>query len=360
MKILLVEDDQQTIETCKESASLYENDSIEIVSITSLSDNLIEFIGKVDFAIVDMTLNGDGQAGNTIINRMNTICSRIPTVIYTGTPDECDNENVLKVFKKTEKCNEIFDFLYPIYQTGITEIIGHKGYLEKIINKYYQEVFIQQKELWIEKTTKVDPGIVKKALLRSSIYHIEELLNDPYDKALLEEFYVINFDTYLKPGQLFKKKDDSKYFILLTPACDLVERTDKQRNQKYSIDNLTFCEIESIEKIGYKECSSDDKTMNKEKRESAEKRFSNLGQYYQWLPPYGKVFKGGVVNFEKVFSEPINKIDHEFEKLKIKVADPYIKNIVSRFSSCFARQGQPDLMISLYSDKIVKIEKVNE
>ena len=53
------------------------------------------------------------------------------------------------------------------------------------------------------------------------------------------------------------------------------------------------------------------------------------------------MFDDSLVNFRKVKNIPYEEIDAHFTNL-CKTAYPYTKDILSRFSTYYSRQGQPD------------------
>ena len=71
---------------------------------------------------------------------------------------------------------------------------------------------------------------------------------------------------------------------------------------------------------------------------------NNHTDYYHWLPKTD-FFEGGVINFRKL--KTVNEVDfdEQFETPSIQISTFFVKDIVSRFSSYYARQGQPDIDI---------------
>ena len=64
--------------------------------------------------------------------------------------------------------------------------------------------------------------------------------------------------------------------------------------------------------------------------------------YYHWLPETN-FFKGGILNFRKLKTLNKDDFDEKFGKPTIQISPSFVKDIVSRFSSFYARQGQPDI-----------------
>ena len=128
-------------------------------------------------------------------------------------------------------------------------------------------------------------------------------------------------------GSIVKTSDKS--FIVLSPACDLVPRGE---NGVPNTDQILLVEIESVDKVL-------DGSQNKGKVSDL---CSNKRTYYHWLPKTN-FFEGGILNFRKLTTFHKEDFDKDFEKPTIQISPFFIKDIVSRFSSYYARQGQPDI-----------------
>lgn len=148
-------------------------------------------------------------------------------------------------------------------------------------------------------------------------------------------------------GSILKLKNEERYFILISPACDLVKRKNGNRN----VDVLTLCEINNIEKHGLQLKSDNENGLGKDKQQLTTALFSNSKNRYHWIPELGD-FKGGLLDFTKTISIEEKEYAKEYTLLEIRISPPYIKNILSRFSSYYARQGQPDLDVGSYINKL--------
>jgi hypothetical protein len=74
------------------------------------------------------------------------------------------------------------------------------------------------------------------------------------------------------------------------------------------------------------------------------RRNNSLELYLHWLPGTLE-FKGGFLNFRKITTITVDEYNSSYEKLFIQIAPSFIKDIISRFSSFYARQGQPNIDI---------------
>ena len=54
-------------------------------------------------------------------------------------------------------------------------------------------------------------------------------------------------------------------------------------------------------------------------------------------------FAGGFIDFADISIVPEENINTQYEIMKLRISEPFMKNISGRFSSYFGRQGQPDL-----------------
>ena len=86
-----------------------------------------------------------------------------------------------------------------------------------------------------------------------------------------------------------------------------------------------------------------DKVLNGSKKKSKVNELcSNKRIYYHWLPKTN-FFDGGILNFRKLTTYNKGDFDKNFGKPTIQISPFFVKDIVSRFSSYYARQGQPDI-----------------
>ncbi len=346
MNILLVEDDNESVKACQEFAAL-DDRGINIEVANTIETAKMYLNKNIDTAIVDIKLGNKSDAGNSVIDEINALSLRIPTVIHTGTPSNV-TASALKVFTRGENTyEEIFDYLFDVYNTGITELLGRKGIFEQVINNFYSTTFIKSKDSWIRKCSEYTPELVKKSLIRTLIYYIDDSLNDDSGKTFYEEFYLTCLDDDIHTGSIAKENETGKCYIVVSPACDLVKREEGIRN----VDIITLCEIDTIEEHGYTFKEANDKNLGKDKIKSVTSLLSNSKNRYHWLPEVSE-YKGGLIDFTKTASIKESDFFNRYNLLSIRVSPPYIKNILSRFSSYYARQGQPDLNVDEYVNKL--------
>ena len=124
-------------------------------------------------------------------------------------------------------------------------------------------------------------------------------------------------------------KIDEQSFVVLSPACDLVPRGE---NGVRNTDYILLVEIESVDKV----------LGGSKSKGRVRELCTNKRDYYHWLPKTD-FFEGGILNFRKLTTLDKDDFDEKFGKPTIQISPSFVKDIVSRFSSYYARQGQPDI-----------------
>ena len=388
MTLILIEDNDDETQSCQNAVNDFNDDHkvkgwcIQLephTNIESASEALES--SYFDGAIIDMKLADSGDEGNQALDVIRQHLKRIPVAIYTGTPDVADNSDdipLIDVFKKGDATYEqlIYKF-WDIYNTGLTKIMGGKGQIEQSLSQIFikhllpkisPKPTVSEKSNWVSYAEE-DPDNTEKALLRHTLNHLIHELYKSSENCYPEEMYIhlpnleqdqVKVDT----GCILQNKDNNKFYIVLSPACDLAEREEGVCNT----DRALLVEIQMLEDI-----LSDDyfisnchngkklkkrylKSNSEPPREYLSKQQDNdlikyqrntKNLYYCWLPKTSCFNNGAVINFRRVSTYSQEELDESFNSPVIQVASPFLKDIISRFSSYYARQGQPDININL-------------
>lgn len=357
-KLLLVEDDAREIDTFTATLERYRLENkknIDYEVVKNLEESISKLDNSFDGAIIDIKLNGDENAGNKVLDVVSAKF-RIPVAVYTGTPDNVDISRIdWKRFQRGVGYDQPLNFLFEIYDTGITRILGGRGEIEQKMNQIFWNNALKHLENW--KLHKSKGKDTEKALLRFIINHITELLDDDVEKYFPEEMYIdppVILDK-LKTGSVLKKKAGQNSFVVLSPACDI-----EMRNGKFKTNSILVCAIEDLETTLFEMAKkstnteileSDNGTAKADKLsriEKAKKRHLKEDVstnakllYLHYLPPT-KHFSGGVINFRKIETLHPDAFSDTFEKPFMQISAAFLKDIVARFSSYYARQGQPE------------------
>ena len=284
---------------------------------------------------------------------------RIPSVILTATPANINSDyGPIKIYKKGDLCagyEDILNYLYEIYNTGLTRIMGGRGVFEKTLNKVFLESLCKNEQInkWIE-YGKNDQNRTERALMRHTLNHLLNALDDNmYDnqnnrltenneediiKNFPEEMYLYPIsEEIIKTGSIITHKNGEEKYVIMTPACDLAKR----KSGDFKTDNILLVEIDKKEMVIN---SALVEIVKKHKKGNKLNSIfgNNHTDYYHWLANTD-FFEGGFLNFRKLLT--INKDDFEqlYRPLKIQISQAFVKDIVARFSSYYARQGQPDI-----------------
>jgi hypothetical protein len=334
LKLMLVEDDDQDCKTCLDSCKVYQNKTnrkIDIIVCKDIDEAVKSLDNTYDGAIIDLKIGKDGEGGNKISSNIIASFFRVPIIIFTATPGNASDEfEYVEICKKGEvEYSAIFDKFIEIYDTGMTKILGGRGEIEKTLGRVFQKNFLPQRDAWI-KYGKKDPARTEKSILRHTLNHLLLLL-DEEELFFPEEVYIYPpLSDQLYTGSIIKKMAETgekSSFVILTPACDLVIRKDGD----FKTERILLVEI-------------DDHELYNEKGK-IKKRFNNsLELYLHWLPETLK-FRGGFLNFRKITTITADEYNNSYGKPFIQIAPSFIKDIVSRFSSFYARQGQPNIDI---------------
>ncbi len=365
-KILLVEDTESDIEICRSSAKVYglQNSlKLDIVTAKTLAEAKEKIDNSFDGAIVDLKLSNEKpDEGVNFIQELKTIF-RIPVVIFTGTPANAGEESKhIRVYKKGEvEYAHLFERILSTYKTGVTRILGGRGIIEETINKVFWNSILPSIENWEAYVTLGKE--TEKALLRFTINHLLEILEET-DPCYPEEMYIHPLsEERFKTGQIIKKREGD-YFIILSPACDLVVHKGNLKTEM-----ILVCEIErldfslakklkgDIEKNIPEDANEENKQILKQKQDTARFNLYRLtaNSYSNHLHhlPKTTVFKGGFINFRKLNSYKPSDIKRIFEPPVVQISTAFTKDIIARFSSYYARQGQPDFDFDSLSQKLL-------
>ncbi len=328
MKLLLVEDNEQEIATFKATVKRYQREKnrlIELVETTNASDSFKVLDNSFDGALIDLKLGQSGYEGNDIIEKIASTY-RIPVAILTGHPrNAITGISLLRIYVRGETgYDEILDFFFQVYDTGLTKIFGGRGYIEEAMRRIFWRNILPRFSSWQKHVA--NGQTTEKALLRFTVSQLFELLDDDESYFYPEEMYIIpplseNFRT----GSIVKLKELSTWYVILSPACDLVLRADG----KPKTDSILACQIESLSETG----------LNKSVLTGVVK--NSHTPYYHYLPPTEQ-FPPSLINFRKVETFPVLDFSANFEKPFAQISMAFVKDIVARFSSYYSRQGQPD------------------
>lgn len=341
-KFLYVEDSESDIETFEDSITRINQQkdiNIELDIAKTYDDAMSKINCDYDGIIIDMKLD-DGKNGDEVILEFKKVL-RCPTVIYTGTPDSKFQEfEAIKVFTKgNSDIDEVIDEIISQINTGIFNIIGNKGKIEKYLTDFFWDKLYLELEIWKEISENLESS--EEIAFRYTLTHLQDKIDLDIPYYDLHEMYMHNTDERFLTGSILRR--NNKDYIILTPPCDMVIRNDITES---IVVNL--CEIIKLED----EPSIENKTKSKSREKEIEKIVKNTKkENYHWLP-VNQDFEGGLIDFRLISSIKYNELIELYENYEIRVQPYFIKEILRRFSSYYSRQGQPDFKFDEIAEKL--------
>lgn len=361
IKILFVEDNDTPIQTFENELKDFNDDQqtffIEATVIKTYEEAIKILDKSFDAIIMDLALGNDQEAGNKIVKELEELGLRIPILFVSGNHRNVILHPLIINIRARDQDDYETDFhnIVNVYKTGLTNILGGRGEIEKKLSEIFTDTVLPELDIWKHYASiQTEEKHTEKALLRLVVNHLNHLLEEDEIPSYPEEFYIYPVkDDVLRTGTILKSKLTDDYFISLSPACDLA-----QRNGVCKTDRLLIAEIEPIDQIKQivynqfaQQTPGDKKNANITKE--LKKYFSNnFSNYYHSLPKI-KNFIGGFINFRKAQSLTQEDLDSNYDIIKIQVAAPFIKDILSRFSSYYARQGQPVISFESHIQEIL-------
>lgn len=343
LNILLVEDNLGDIGVFKSSLELFDEDNSITTNLQTADsfESALELIKNNEFdgLVIDLSLKNNSQGGKEIINAIiNKYKLTIPIVVYTGTPDEIAEYGYIEIYQKGERAELITEILTDFKKTkecGLNELFNAKGRIQDLLKDVFYRNIYHQKKQWIEYE---DKELVKNAILRHTLNHLTQHIDEANEKYFLEEMYIFPpvSDLY-KTGSIIKDTSNN-YHIILTPACDFAQSKARCVLLAEIIDPNDYVEIylPSTIKQSTRKARLDGIMRNKK-------------QEYHYLPQLND-FNGGFIDFTSIKSYSQDELEKQYGEVKIQISPSFISDILGRFSSYYARQGQPDLY---YNENLV-------
>ena len=366
MKLLIVENELEQVQLYIDVIESYNKTSgIKIIPIPFYTlETGIKALENdyYDAAIIDLklTVNTTELKGLEIVNSIKDKL-RFPVFIVSGSIGQIDiPESAL--FKKRLRdgdFKEILNEIIKIYSTGITKIINNKGIIEEYLNSIFWNHLSNSMDNWIEDVSR-NPDEKQKSLLRYTLMHMQEYIDEDVEKYHPSEFYIVKpIKQNIFTGDIVSYEENR--YIVLTPSCDIVLRLDKTRNTK----RILFCKIKKLsEVINNFGNLKIDTGINNETRKSLNSYISNNSKQNFHFIPKSNLLEAGLIDFQDKLTIPENVVNDLIETEKIirnaTVSMPFLKDIISRYSNYYARQGSPDFNIDEVYKSLFNLSSINQ
>lgn len=351
INIIVIDDDKSQLDRAKYTLDMFNEREADYFFKEHLllnKNGLLEllFDRRIDAIIIDLdwgTLPSEDSEvdGFQLIQQLYQK-TRIPIIVFSGNLARLDStfeeSAIFKKFNRDKSFEDVLNVIKSIYQTGYTSALGNNGAIDIHISDIFWKYFTTNLDEWMY----VPERQQSRSLLRYMINKISEKMSFAEDGSF-DNYNTIEIYTNppiredLFTGDIvFKTENPEVFFYVITPACDIA-------NGK--ADFLTLCSI-SHEYIQ----TTKDLIKNGSNNPDKLKEYTNNKiDRYHLLPP-SRLFIGGLIDFQKIESVNVDAIKENYT-VKASVNVHFSKDIISRFSKYYGKQGQPQLDVN----EIVKI-----
>lgn len=352
INVLIVENDKNDIQAYQDTIKTLNMEFkgkhvIKEVIKTNEKEGLEALQSDWSAAFIDLKLSTQdilsAQEGNNLVSQIYSK-RRFPVYIITNTPGDVSPEFKVSDFLKINtkdgiNYNEVFNEIIQIQETGILRIIGNQGLIEKYLDKIFWDNLSNSIGLWSQDDSR-NSEQKEKSLLRYTILHMQEYLDE--ENCHPSEFYIT------KPikGNIFTGDIvtlDGSRFIVLTPSCDIALRSDGTRNT----NKILFCRIKNLKdevKDFDKLTPETGKTNDNRKRLNRYVQNKSGGNFH-FIPKH-KSIAAGLIDFQDKMTIDEQEVEARIADKNIEriatVTMPFLKDIISRYSNYYSRQGSPD------------------
>jgi hypothetical protein len=355
LKILIVEDDEAIYKDIySRNIELFNKDNNEIQINDTWIKGKDEAIAALrnpsnifDGAIVDLDLMGSGgtdASGNEVIKEIKDNL-RFPTFVITGTPHHLSQDlnlqnSIFNVYERDDvDFYAILERFKKIKATGILNLLNRNGKIEELIQNIFWQHISTSLDSWVldNKRSTVEK---EDSLLRYTILHMLEYLDEKnYHPS---EFYITKpIKEHIYTGDIVKY--EGCRYIVLTPSCDIVLRDDGTRNTK----KILFCKIKelSTEVKNFNLLTSETGKSNDNRKRLDKFVSNNSSGNFHFIPKHHEI-EAGLIDFQDKTTIGVASVEKKLLDKKCTrlatVSMPFLKDIISRYSNYYARQGSPD------------------
>ena len=352
MRLLIVDDARTDLDACRTSKERWnrshsdESEISELVEIKTYPEARQYFKSHdacaIDGIILDLKLAEQADAGQLLIDDLNAMHRRMPIVVFTATQDPLSFQYLLGAFKKGEKPYDVAFERFEIAQkVGLTKILGCDGVIDQRLKEIFDKAIVPRLDSWKKYVDTAGSENAERALSRSVVMHLHEAM-DEEDAYAPDEFYVTLLSSKadgVVSGGIFTARDAAggvMHYVVMSPACDLVIRA----NGKPKSDTVLLARLEDFDLIYDKVCEGLTKATEKKKRMTDLER--NAYGYYHYFPAAVGLSRM-LLNFRELTTVPYASMGTSYLTIGYCVSPYFFRDVQSRFSAYYGRQGQPEI-----------------
>ena len=363
LKILVVEDDKSVIEIYNRAIKTHNRTQVDyeftIEAVNNQQDAIL-CLSSLDNiyhgAIIDLDLAGKGgedDSGRAIIDIIKNRL-RFPVFVISGTIHNLNEEEKQEndLYRVVDRDDSNFDFIdefRKIHSTGITDILNRTGKIEEYMNIIYWQHLSTSLKPWIEETDRSNEE-KKQSLIRYFIFHLQEYLDlsteadEEFSDYFPAEFFITGpVKSKMFTGDVFTY-NNFKY-VVITPACDF-------GNSK--VDRVLCLKINDLNQISDKFISSN---MTSSAKKELKPLLTNNKPRYHFIPSlYFKNIShdAGIIDFQNQVSFEYEEVTDSSKVERIAtISQPFLKDLIERYSRYYARQGAPNISRKQLEDRYI-------
>ncbi len=392
IRVLHIDDDKQVLQDVKQILNGMQigDDTIIIKEGCDFNEGIEKLKSDIfDLIFLDLCLgdanDGSDKVGEEIFEKIKELAF-VPIIFFTALPGYVQNleSDIVRVAGKAAGYQELIYQIKSILSTGF---INMKSDIDLIIKEAIRRYFwdFVHPNQPIVAHIKNDDVSLKYLLLRRlskslSSEVIKNNIDDPQldkDKAHPMEFYIYPpVDGEFETGDIVKEKESGDFFIIITPACDLIKRANGKRKAEkiliiQAIDILTMpaCLKYKDAQLQKEKLLKDQQALPENKRqefngaiEKIEKQIINLGGEVKILMKPGNdrffflpktpFLPGLLIDFQFKKTIIYEKLESEYDVIAT-LDDPHSQSMQSSFIRYYNRVGFPDLDIDYVFNKLM-------
>ena len=346
MKLLVVEDNADELESCIRAVNLYnqsEQPRIRVEPVTDVDRAIRVLNNTFDGALIDLRIGNNLDAGNEIIAKIeeNEFC--IPVIVLTGTPARATTDHThIDLVSKGDPGSTYPELLMrfrSLYRTGVTKILGGRGEIQSRLGEVFRKHISNQIEQW-EVYAEDNQSNTERALLRHILYHLVPLIDEHSQLSFAEECYLCPSPSQqIRTGTILEDKAKHTRCVVMSPDCDLIVR-----NGSRNTNRILVVEVVHPKKLFKWYNKTNFTTMSNNRKGQLRNALNNRHSLYYHCLPESHNAPLGFLDFRKLKSLPDRYVDVKSRHTEfVQISPPFVKDIVSRFAAYYARQGQPDV-----------------
>ena len=365
-RVLVVDDDPAVGETISELLESYVSVSDPRPITTRFEqsfDQAAELLAREKFDILVLDIRDESGstpwniAGIEVFKKIRERCF-IPIIFYTAlayVSEDISNVPFVQTVSKTadnlisELENAVEDIISSRLPRLLQSISDHVSHVERT----FMANFVEKNWSDLEKRPEDVAYLLSRRLAASFVDGTESLAQElgvgstaPGDKIHPTRFYVQPpnsiykmGDLLAKPGSVEEGVDEMKLYVVLTPSCDLVLRSEEMKAEKVVLARCL--PLDSF--VEYREWKT---TPNNKKKDSLRKLFDSRpkGQEdrYFYFPAAWNM-PNRIADLQNLESIPCAELD-TYEKIA-SLDSPFAEALSYRFNRYMGRVGMPDLDI---------------